>query len=98
MNMSNWEDAVIHGQKTLELYPLFARDEDFMDGLSHSLKQLGDKETADNLEEYFYGFAMQQKWRFHGVAKMTIASPMQQKWRLYRHKILSKKLDFMNIN
>lgn len=61
MNMGMWEEAVEHGRRTLELYPQFAKDEDFMDGLSHSLKQLGDKDEADRLEEYYYGFARKQK-------------------------------------
>ena len=60
MNLEMWEEAVTHSRRTLELYPLLAKDGDYMDSLAYSLRELGENKTADQIEDYFFNFAMFQ--------------------------------------
>ena len=60
MNMGLWDEAVEHSRRTIELYPLLAKDGDFMDSFAYSLRQLGDDEAAERVEDYYYNFAMKQ--------------------------------------
>ena len=60
MNMGLWEEAVEHSRRSIELYPLLAKDGDFMDSLSYSLRQLGEDEAAERIEDYYYNFAINQ--------------------------------------
>jgi len=60
MHMEMWAEAVEHSRRTLALRPLFAKDEDFMHGISYSLREIGETEAADRIDEYYYGFAAHQ--------------------------------------
>ena len=57
MNMDMWAEAVAHSRRVIELYPLFARDEDFMDALSYCLKELGETGAAERIDDYYYNFS-----------------------------------------
>ena len=56
MNTGMWPEAVEHSRRSMELYPLLLKDEDFMDSLSYSLKQLGENEAAARIKDYYYDF------------------------------------------
>ena len=60
MNMGMWGEAVEHSRRTIELYPLLSKDKDFMEAFIHSLKELGEGGVAGQVEDYYYGFAMEQ--------------------------------------
>jgi len=55
MNLGMWAEAVEHSRRTLVLRPLLARDEDFIKGITYSLEQIGETETAGRIDSYFYG-------------------------------------------
>ncbi|MDR3120643.1 MAG: hypothetical protein LBU58_04835 [Clostridiales bacterium] len=54
MNLDRMEEAVGHARRTLELYPLLARDEDFISALTYSLEQLGDAEGSQRIWDYYF--------------------------------------------
>ena len=58
MNLGLWGEAVEHSRRSLELYPLLAKDQDFMDSLSYSLSQLGDDGAAALIDDYYYNFVL----------------------------------------
>jgi tetratricopeptide (TPR) repeat protein len=60
MNMGMWAEAVDHSRRTLEMYPLLAGDEEFMDGLSYTLRALGETAAAAELDDYFRNVALPQ--------------------------------------
>ena len=60
MNMEMWDEAVGHSRRTIELYPMLSKDMDFMEAFIYCLKELGEHEAANSVEEYFYGFASMQ--------------------------------------
>ena len=57
MNMDMWPEAVAHSLRTLELYPLLARDSDLMEAISHSLREIGEDATADWFDDYAAGIS-----------------------------------------
>jgi len=60
MNMGMWPEAIEHSRRSMELYPLLTKDEDFMSSLSYSLQQLGEPEAAERIRDYYYNFAALQ--------------------------------------
>jgi tetratricopeptide (TPR) repeat protein len=60
MNMGMWAEAAEHSRRTLERYPLLAKDEDFMKGLIYILKALDRTDASLALESYLYDFAISQ--------------------------------------
>ena len=60
MNLGLWDEAVEHSRRSIELYPLLVQDEDFIDSLSYSLRQLGEDEEAERILDYFYNIASPQ--------------------------------------
>jgi len=61
MNLDMWPEAVGHSRRVIELYPLFAKDEDFMDALVYCLKEMGETETASRIIDYQYNFTRTQE-------------------------------------
>ena len=61
MNMGMWQEAIGHSRRTMELYPLLIKDEEFMDSISYSLQQIGEYEAAARIEDYYYNFAALQE-------------------------------------
>jgi len=55
MNLEMWEEAVEHSRRTIELYPMLAKDEPLMEALAYSLEKMGDPEAAAMINDYFYG-------------------------------------------
>jgi len=53
LQMEMWAEAVEHTRRTIELYPRLARDEDIMDALSYSLRELGEDEAAEMIWDYY---------------------------------------------
>ena len=60
MNLDLWAAAVNHSRRVLELYPLLAKDKDFMEALSYCLRELGEAEASARIEDYLYDFALEQ--------------------------------------
>ena len=53
MNMDMWREAVAHSRRVLELYPLLAKDKDFMEALSYSLTELDELDAAARIDGYY---------------------------------------------
>lgn len=60
MNMGMWEEAREHARRTIALYPLLAKDEEFINGLAYILKALGETDASLAAERYLYDFAINQ--------------------------------------
>jgi tetratricopeptide (TPR) repeat protein len=58
MNLGMWPEAAEHSRRTIELYPLLAKDEEFMKGLTYILKAAGRTEASLAVEDYLYDFAL----------------------------------------
>lgn len=57
MNLELWAEAVGHSGRVLELYPLLAKDTDFMEALSYCLEELGETEASVMVDDYLEKYA-----------------------------------------
>ncbi|MCL2060563.1 MAG: hypothetical protein FWH01_16185 [Oscillospiraceae bacterium] len=61
MNLDMWEEALEHSRRSVEMYPLLVKDEDFIDSVAYTLEKMGEDEAAAGIRDYYYNFVILQE-------------------------------------